>query len=212
MKDTANNPSKSTKQSNYELKSDAVEALVNADTEETPQFSEEELRQYRTKKGISIPEPVKILALKAWFGGVVCYFILWGLGLSGMMPDLDQVFILGVVLGMVTDILTNNILRFMEEVPGGNNKWLLVTRRGMAGFGANLLMSIAIMACVYLTYDLINSTAAAISGDPEHIFLGVEPIGFGLMCMGYDMLFIWIKGLIRALFQKLKARTQKDSE
>ena len=59
---------------NYTLQSDAVETLANADNEETPDYSEEELKKYRSKKGINISEPVKILLIKAWFAGAVCFF------------------------------------------------------------------------------------------------------------------------------------------
>ena len=54
-------PKNPDKQHNYELKSDAVDALVNADTEEVPQYSKEELGKYRTHRSIELPELVKVL-------------------------------------------------------------------------------------------------------------------------------------------------------
>lgn len=188
---------------NYELKSDAVEALVNADTEEPPQYSKEELGKYRTHRGIELPELIKVLLLKAWFPGAVCYFILWGLG-AYVSSNLDMLFIVGVVLGMVTDLLTNNILRFMEKTPGENDRWLLVPHKGMVGFGLNLLFGLIIVFCVFFLYEAINRVAALVSGDPSQVFLGVEPFFYGVFCMGFDMLFLGIKHLLAAIFRDAK--------
>ena len=95
---------KDIKDKNYNLKSEAVETLAGADREEVPEYSQEELNRYRTPKRFQIPQWVKILLIKAWFAGAVCYFILWGLG-TYIGNMLDMLFILGVVLGMVNDVL-----------------------------------------------------------------------------------------------------------
>ena len=105
---------KDIKDKNYNLKSEAVETLAGADREEVPVYSQEELNRYRTPKGFHIPQWVKILLIKAWFAGAVCYFILWGLGMYvGNM--LDMLFVLGVAMGLVTDLLLNNVIRFLRE-------------------------------------------------------------------------------------------------
>ncbi len=209
MKDSENDRSKSEKQSNYELKSEAVETLANADTEETPQYSEEELGKYRSKKGIHIPEPVKMLFIKAWFAGAVCYFILWGLG-TYVSNTIDMLFILGIVLGMVTDLLTNNVIRFLESEKGDNDKWLLIAKRGIAGFFANLIFSLIIVLCVFVLYDLINRFVIVITSDPDNLFLGVEPVFYGLFCMGFEMLFIGIKRLCLSIFNDAKRSVQES--
>lgn len=196
-------PKNPDKQHNYELKSDAVDALVNADSEEVPQYSKAELGKYRSHRGIELPELVKVLILKAWFPGAVCYFILWGLG-AYVSSNLDMLFIVGVVLGMVTDLLTNNILRFMEKTPGENNRWLLVTHKGMVGFGLNLLFGLIIVLCVFFLYEAINRVAALITGDPTRVFLGVEPFFYGLFCMGFDLLLLGMKHLLAAIFRDAK--------
>ncbi len=209
MKNRESNSEDTAKQKNYTLKSDAVEELVSADTGEVPQYSEEELKKYRSKQGIHIPETVKILFIKAWFGGAVCYFILWGLG-TYIGNAIDMLFVLGVVLGMVTDLLTNNILRFIETTPEENNKWLLVTHKGMVGFGLNLLLSMVIVVLVFFTYDFINRFVFTITSDPDNLFLGVEPVFYGLFCMGYDMLFIGIKRMLGAILRDAKESARKN--
>ena len=65
----------------YSIKSKAVDDLVNATVENTPKYSEEELKKYRAKSKINISPTFKALFVKFWFSGVVCYFFIWGLGM-----------------------------------------------------------------------------------------------------------------------------------
>lgn len=193
---------------NYELKSDAVERLLKAEAGDVPEYSEEELKKYRSKGGIKIPEPVKVLFLKAWFAGAVCYFILWGLG-TYIYSLIDMLFILGIVMGMATDLLTNNVIRFIEKSPGENDKWLMFPKKGMASFFLNMVYAFAIIFCVYKLYDIINSMAAAISGNADTVALGVEPVLFGIFCMGFDTLFVGCKNLMKQIISDAKMKVQK---
>lgn len=193
------------KSSNYELKSEAVDKLVDAQKGEVPQFSQEELNKYRSKK-LAIPEWLKMVFIKAWFAGAVCFFVLWGLGIY-LSDTLDMLFVAGAALGMVTDLLTNNVLRFIEKNPGDSEKWLLVTKKGVAGFGMNLLLAYVIVLCVYFTYALINYTLATTT----QAYLGVEPVLFGLLCMGYEFLLIGIKRMVRSIIHDAKQAAQNQS-
>lgn len=195
------NPEKDTIEKNYNLNSDAVETLANADREETPEYSQEELNRYRAKKGFHIPDWVKLLLIKAWFAGAVCFFILWGLG-TYIGNMLDMLFVLGVVLGMVNDVLVNSVLRFMEKTPGANDEWMFFPKKGLGSFFGNILYAFAIVYCVYMLYNGINAGFSAIFGTTDKIYLGVEPILFGTFCMGFDMLFIWIKRVCLSLIRK----------
>ena len=197
------------KRSNYELKSEAVEKLVDAQKGNVPQFSQEELDKYRRKK-LSIPEWAKVIFIKAWFAGAVCFFVLWGLGIY-LRATLDMLFVAGAVLGMVTDLLTNNVLRFLEKDPGSSEKWLLCARKGVAGFGMNLLLAYVILLCVYFTYSLINYTVISITGAVDTVPLGVEPVLFGLLCMGYEMLLIGIKRMLKSILKDAKNKVQHQS-
>lgn len=209
MKKNKNNTSKSTvstdnvSKSNYQLKSDAVEALANADKQESPHYSSEELNRYRKKSRFHIPEPVKILFIKAWFAGAVCFFILWGLG-TYVTSNLDMLFVLSVVLGMVTDLLTNNVIRFIEKTPGENDKWMLFSKKSFASFFLNILYSAVIIFCVFMLYNIINYVITSITGNTDSIPLGVEPVLFGVFCMGVDMLFVGIKRLISKIVSDAK--------
>lgn len=190
---------------NYNLKSDAVETLVNADTDEVPEYSEEELAKYRTPSKFRIPETAKVLFLKAWFAGAVCYFILWGLGMY-IYSLIDMLFVLGVVLGMVTDLLTNNVIRFIEKNPGVNDKWLMFPKKGMGSFFLNIVYAMVLLVCVYSLYTGINYTYSAITGNADVVLLGVEPILFGVFCMGFDALFLFFKRMIGGIIADAKRK------
>lgn len=189
---------------NFDLKSEAVEKLVGSETGEVPEYSQEELSRYRNRKGKGIPNTVKILFIKAWFGGAVCFFILWGLGtyLSSMI---DMLFILGVTLGMVTDLLANGIIRFIEKTEGENDGWMMFPKKGTISFFLNIIYSMVIVVCVYFLYNLINYAITGITGNLDSVPLGVEPILFGVFCMGFDMLFIGIKHLIGRIISDAKS-------
>ncbi len=205
MSETSKNVKKQPE--NYRLNSEAVETLAGADTEPIPRYSEEELKKYRSRGKLHIPGWMKAAFIKTWFAGAVCYFILWGLGLY--IRGLDMLFVLAVGYGMVTDLLTNNVLRFLEATPGENNKWLLVTTRGTAGLFLNILLGMVTVAGVYFTYGIINQTASLIAGDPELVFLGVEPIVFGLFCMGVELLLLRIKALCASILSDARAAARR---
>lgn len=188
---------------NYELKSEAVDKLLKAEKGEVPNFSQEELKRYRSKGGLKLPETLKVVLLKTWFAGAVCYFILWGLG-TYIYSIIDMLFILGIVLGLVTDLLTNNVIRFVEKTPGENDKWLLFPKKGMVSFFLNMVYAIVLVALVYGLYGVINSVLAVLLGLTDTVALGVEPILFGVFTMGFDMLFIGCRNLMKNIIADAK--------
>ena len=189
---------------NYDLKSEAVERLVQAQSGEAEEYSQEELNQYTTNKGFKIPDGVKIPFIKAWFAGAVCFFFLWGLG-TYLNSMLDMLFVVAIALGMVTDLLVNNALRFLEKTPGDYDKWMLFPKKGMLSMVLNLVYSGVIVYCVYMTYNLMNYAIISITGIQDQVPIGVEPVLFGVLCMGYDMLFIGIKRLLFGMLRDAKA-------
>ena len=186
--------SKKDNDKNYELKSDAVEKLLKAEAGDVPEFSEEELKKYRSKGGIKISNTAKVLLLKAWFAGAVCYFILWGLGMY-IYSLIDMLFIMGIVLGMATDLLTNNVIRFIETTPGENDKWLMFPKKGMVSFFLNLVYALVLVFFVYLLYSGINLVLVKIIGNADTVPLGVEPVLYGVFTMGFDVLLLGCKNL-----------------
>ena len=186
---------------NYNLNSDAVETLANADHEEAPVYSQEELEKYRTKSFFKTPDFLKLFLIKVWFAGAVCYFFLWGLG--GLLGNtLDMLFILGVALGMATDLLTNNVLRFIEREEGDNSGWMMVTGKGTGSMLINVVYHLIVVIGVYMIYNAINYGINLMTGDMDAVPLGVEPVLFGVFATIIDLCFIWIKQQILRLFKK----------
>lgn len=202
MKQNQKNTKKAAEPStNYELKSKAVEDLVSAEAGDAPEYTQEELDKYRSHKGIRLPHLLTIALIKAWFAGAVCYFILWGLGIY-LSSTIDMMFILGIVLGMVTDLLVNSALRFLEKTPGENERWLMVRQKGVIGFFLNIFYGFVLLICVYMLYNLINYAIIAVTGKTDTVPLGVEPVLFGTFFMAFDMLFVTIKQRIKRALDK----------
>lgn len=180
----------------YKLETKAVEDLVNADVSNSPKVSKEEIAKYsgRSAKRLRISPWFKICFVKFWFAAAICYFFIWGLG--GYLSNwLDQLFVVGVAMGLVTDILVNNVIRFMAATEGGNDGWMLFAKKSYLSFLLNLLYGFVITFFVYTIYNVVNLAAMQVTGNRETLFLPVEPIMFGLFCLGVDAMFLGMKKL-----------------
>lgn len=189
----------------YQLHTEAVEDLVGATKENTPRYSREELEKYRSghKKKWRMPEWLKVVLIKFWFYGAVCFFVFMGLGMY-VGNQLDMLFIAAVVMGMVTDLLINHFLRFTEKLPGGNAQWIMVTKRGTAGFFFNLMYGFVLLFVVVTLYNLINTVLSSLSGGAAT--LSVEPICFGLFTTGVDTLLVTCKNTLRKIVADAKGK------
>lgn len=189
----------------YRLKTRAVEDLVTANESNSPPVSEAELNKYRGRLRKKLPQWLKVSLLKAWFYGSVCFFFLWGLG--GYMADaLDLFFVTAMALGMVTDLLINTILRHFAETDGANDRWMMVPRRGVAGFFLNILYAFLVLGLVDLLYNVINVAVLSVTHAADTVPLGVEPILFGLFYMGVDTGLIALKRLLGRIVADAKAK------
>ena len=194
----------------YDLKTRAVRDLVEANESNSPEVSEEELKKYRSGPKLKAADWVKLLFIKFWFAGAVCFFIIWGL--SGYIGNyLDTLFVTGIVMGMVTDILTNNALRFFAAEPGGNDRYIMVTKRGLISLFLNIAYAFAVLFLVYSMYALINFTVIGITGNTDTVPLGVGPILFGLFYLGADMLLIRCKRTVADIVRKARNQGRKVS-
>lgn len=196
---------------NYDLSSEAVETLANAGNGETPQYSQEELDRYKSKKGFKIPEPVKIIFVKTWFSGAICFFFLWGLG-TYISSIVDMLFILAVVLGVATDLLVNNTIRFMEKYPDQNRPWMMFPKKSMVSFVLNIVYSGLIIYCVYTLYTTINLLINTINGVTDAVTLGVEPILFGVFCTAVDLACLGIKRVFVSIVEDAKESARRATQ
>lgn len=182
----------------YDLKTDAVERLINA--ENAPPVSDEEIEKYTSKRKRRLPQWLKVVLIKLWFAGAVCYFVMWGLGL--MITGFDLIAVLAVALGVVTDLMTNNVLRHFAAFEGANDKWLMFPKKKFWTFFANIGYAIVLLFFVIQSYTIINTILTGTPPDEANtIAVGVEPILFGLLIMGFDVLFVTIKNNVVKAFK-----------
>lgn len=189
----------------YKLNMQAVDDLVNANAENSPTVSEEELRKYQSGPKLKLADWVKALLIKAWFAGAVCFFFIWGLGYY-LQDQLDQIVVVGLALGVVTDLMTNNVFRFLEKTPGANARWMMFPKKGYISFPLNILYAFLIIFCVVMTYNAINVGILAMTGAQDTVPLGVEPILFGVFATAWDCLFIKMKHTMRSMVEDAKKK------
>ena len=182
----------------YKLHTSAVRDLVDADESNSPEVSEEELLKYRSGPKLRLSDWVKAILIKMWFAGSVCFFIFWGLS-SYIGAQLDLLFVFALALGIVTDVLTNNILRYYAKTVGGNDRWMMFPQKGYITFPLNILYAMILLFCVDMFYTLLNLSLSAI-GDGG-VTIGVGPILFGVVYTAFDLLFITIKRTLRQIVE-----------
>ena len=211
-KNKSNSPRDTEKEQDYyKLNTKAVDRLVNADKMEIPKEKQlkDPAKKYRSDFLDRIPAPVKALFIKFWFNGAVCYFIFWGLGMY-ITDYTDMIFVLSVVLGMINDILVNNALRFVETLPHENDKWMMFPKKKFWTFFANILYAFIVLNGVVWLYEMINNVLNMISGGNPEVFLGVEPILFGIFYMLFDLLLIGMKNLMKTIISDAKNKVNKQ--
>ena len=189
----------------YRIKAEAVEDLVNANKENTPSYSEEELKKYRSKSRLNINPVFKALFIKFWFSGVVCYFFIWGLGMY-IPSNLDLYFVTAIGMGFVKDILENNLYRFVANPEGSNDRWMMFPKKSYMSLVFNVLYARLVTGCVYFTYQGINFVGT--SGNNDRVVFGVEPIFFGIFYMGFELLFLWMKHMAVRIIADAKKKVE----
>ena len=189
----------------YRLKTEAVNDLVNANEENSPAVSAEELRKYTTRHRFQMADWVKVLLAKWWFPAAVCYFFFWGLGIY-LSSTLDLLLVTAIALGFITDLLTNNVLRFIARQEGANDRWMMYPKKRFSSLPLNVLHACVCMAGVYTLYSMLNRLIIAAGHmEADTVPLGVEPILFGLFYMGVDLLLLTMKhGFRRVIADAVK--------
>lgn len=178
----------------YKLKTEAVEKLVNA--KDAPEVSDEEIRKYKSGGKFRIPGWLKIVFVKFWFGGAICFFFMWGLGTY--LAGIDKLAVIALGMGLVTDLMVNHIIRAIEPEKGVYDKWMMVSVRKWWSIILNVIYAAVILVCIVYTYTAINYLLYGPAGTSDNI-LGVEPLLFGVLFCAYDMLFIGIKTMLRRI-------------
>jgi hypothetical protein len=145
---------------------------------------------YKKKR---LPTWLKAILIKAWFAGAVYFFIGWGLFIN-TTDQLDITLAIGLVLGIITDVVVNRIFRGMERGRLEYHRFMMFPKKKITSFFLNVLYAIILAFIVAYTYNIINYAAIKLNNLPEtSIVLGAEPILFGVFYTAYDLLFLQIK-------------------
>ncbi len=175
----------------YRLKVKAVDDLVNANVENSPPVSRQELRKYQSGPKVKLADWVKAILLKWWIAGTICYFFVWGLSTFNL-NQWDLLLILGVVLGLATNLLTNNIYRFIAKTEGSYDRWMMFPKKGYIFYLLDILYGTLLVLCTMMSYNTINLVISGGARDVP-VAVGVEPILFGLLITAWDLLFLGFK-------------------
>lgn len=187
----------------YRLHSQAIDDLVGANKENTPKFSQEELKKYTSSRGkLHLPAWLKVSLVKAWFYGAICYFAFFGLGMY-TADQLDLYFAAAMIMGMLNDLILNRLLRFLSKTQGGEKKYLFITARGVKGFILNILYAFLLLFIVITFYSAINAFLLFVTEDANSM-IGVEPVLFGIVTMLSDTLIVSMKRLMIRIIDDAK--------
>ena len=187
----------------YQLKTQAVEDLATASEENSPPVSAAELKKYRSGPRVNMADWVKALLLKCWTGGMICYFFIWGLS-TFSLNQWDHLLILGIALGLVTNLITNSIFRFIAGTPGKYDRWMMFPGKSLLFLPLDILYALLLVFCTVLTYNGLNMLLAGAGNASPAI--GVEPILFGVIVTMWDLLFIGAKHLLQRIILDAKQK------
>ena len=107
---------------------------------------------------------------------------------------------------MVTDLLVNNALRFFAPTEGANDKWMMLPKKRLVNFFLNIVYAFAVLIAVVWLYNSINGLLNSAFGSEGVIYLGVEPILFGLFYVLVDLALIGIKNLFVSILNDAKRK------
>ncbi len=193
----------------YRLKKQAVEDLVTANEENSPEVPAAELKKYRSGPKIKMSDWVKAILIKLWIAGMICYFFIWGISTIAINPW-DQLLVIGIALGVATNLMTNNIYRFIAKTPGAYDRWMMFPWKKIYFLPLDVVYAILLTACTIMTYNGINLLAAGCAEDAGRA-LGVEPILFGIIVTAWDLLFLGCKQLAKRIVADAKQKVSAGS-
>ncbi|MCL2702576.1 MAG: hypothetical protein FWE91_03090 [Defluviitaleaceae bacterium] len=151
-----------------------------------------------------LPMWLKALFIKAWFAGAVFYFIGWGFFFQSR-DNLDLILVLGLVHGLVTDIVVNKILIFIETEAQPSKKYVLCYSRRFLSILINLLFGIICAFLVAYTYNIANVLAIEINNRPSgYMTFGAEPIMYGLLYLAYETVFVVMKNTLVKIYSRAR--------
>ncbi len=164
---------------------------------------EQQPNPYKIDRLALIPVPVKAIFIKWWFAGCVFYLVGMGLGALDTANQFDLILVLGIVHGIVNDILINNIFRFMRTDKSIYDPYMMFPQKKFYTFFCNILYYLVISAGVAYIYNTINIFAQH-KGFVEEgmVWLKSEPILYGVFFFLLDGACLLVKALVKKKIKK----------
>ena len=165
---------------------------------------------YKRDKLAMLPTWLKAIFIKWWFAGCVCYFIMWGLGeLLTNEFDFVRAIFLGLIMGMVVDLLVNPSFRYLDSDRKEYDNYMMFPFpfKQFWTFFANMIYYVIVVVIVYISYRGLNQLIMLANDD---WFVGVEPLLFGTICVIIDMAFVGIKDLSVYLVERHKNKKREE--
>ena len=202
----------------YSLKTEAVEKLTKAINEgiaeEIPE-EEKELRPYKVDKVSKIPTWIKVIFVKFWVAGAICYFFMWGLGLY-IPNSLDMYVVVSLALAFINDLFVNSAFLYFESDKKEYHKWILVPvpAKKIWSIFINIPIGFLEAFLINLLYGGLNKGVVALWNlDPNTIPILMEPLLFGLFYVIINLLLLLIKNTaVNIVKDAITKANQKENE
>lgn len=194
---------------NYNIDDLIGEEASNQGEETTYRKKGKEFNPYKLDKLSRVPTWIKAVFIKWWFAGLVFYLIGIGLG-SVITNDENRMLLSGVILGIVVDVLVNPVLMYFRSTEDEYDGYIMFPFpfKKYWTFLTNIVYYIVVVICVLYMYRGFNELISLIAGTSgqQYIYVGVEPLLFGVFAVIADMAFIGIKDLIVYLVKRGKRK------
>lgn len=206
----------------YDLKTDAVNSLVDALNEEPKEETisvhkkyiqnkeKEQPNPYKLDKLALIPTWIKAFFIKFWVAGAICYFFIWGLGIY-IQATLDMLFVTAFATGIIVDLLVTPAMLYFESDKKEWHPYILVPVPGKKLWSLLINIPVAFLevGVIFLIYSEINILLVDIKNLPSGSTpLAVEPLLFGLLYLIIDIIIISIKNLFIKVIKKIKNKNK----
>jgi len=187
----------------YSLKVEAVETLTKAINEGTIKEIPEEQKKaeqqsYKVDKLAKIPSWIKVIFVKFWVAGAICFFFMWGLGMY-IKNSLDMYVVVSLAFAFINDLFVNSAFLYFESDKKEYHKWLLVPvpAKKIWTIFVNIPIGFLEAFLINQLYALTNKIVVTVGNlDPNTIPVTMEPLLFGLFYVIVNLFLLLIKNTI----------------
>ncbi|MDR0426728.1 MAG: hypothetical protein LBH24_06145 [Clostridiales bacterium] len=148
----------------------------------------------------------KAAIYKFWFAGAVYFFIGWGIS-NGRLDQLDTAVIIGLAIGLMTDLIINRVLMAIDNKKNKMAAYLMFYHKKFYFLFFNLAYGVILSLAVAFTYHLINFAINVLQNLPEgSAVFGAEPLLFGLFYLLYDLFLVTLRNGVIKLVKTVKSK------